>query len=1040
MNKIFPAALALVVVSAAGAWGVAHVAAQRERAEHAAVVCPPGYSASTRERGEGEAGACARRKHPESFAEVRALEAARDSARTMPEGALRRAVERKAQMKAAQSSVPNATAHWRAYGSGPQLADPDFPDGSNDGIVTSSGRADSFAYDPAAKRLFVAIAYGGVWMSQAVDGDVATLGNQWTAIGDNLPTLINSAVAWTPARGGRVLSLTGEHVQGGNTYVGLGAYWSDDLGAHWHHAAGTPDATNAGKLAVDPSNPEIVYAATGKGLFRSDDAGESFVNVALPVSADCAGVEALGPCQVANVVTDVVVQQPGGVTAVTCGADGCPVLAAVGFRAGQFPYADGTMQSPGNGLYRSATGKAGSFTRVGLLTGTLTDALGGEVPVGFTPQIRIGRTELGAATGDAQDHGFVYALVQDAVLLNGGIPALDLPTDDKLPTVPIDCTRLPEGDPQFVCSTVIKNFNPTTLNGVYVSPDFGDTWIRLADDLTITYGGVITGSSLAAAVPLGIGPGVQSWYDEWIKPDPTQADPVAGVPTRVAFGLEELWKNGLTGTPISGLTGTPVGFKVFGTYFAGNTCLFLLGNIDIAGIIGLPIPNSPPVCPFRDGINTNISTTHPDQHDGIYIPDDNGGVWLFIGSDGGVWKQHSADPLIDDFDNTKWGDGANQGFHTLFDYGIAVARDGTVYYGLQDNASGKIEPGAERIVRLYVGDGMWAEVDPANSDTAYYQTPGLALVRTKDGGKTNVGIDTFDVGTAHFLSAFRMDPVNPEHLVAAGTKVAETTNASADDIAWTTVLDLGANPDTGTAFQSRGPLAVHGDAVYVGYCGPCNITATGGQFLRGIATNVGGDKPPSSGTPDGWHVAAAHGLPNRYVYDLFIDPQDPRIVYAVLGGYSTARWLPDGQYLDTNTERGHGHVFRSNDAGENFTDISGDLPDVITSAIIRRGGQLIVGTDLGVFISKDLSGAQWAPLGDLPSVPVNRLVVQPGKDNVLFAGTFGRGVQVTTLADSPVTTPGTGSTDAGRFGGAMPLASLIVLMLAGLRRRRARPA
>ncbi|MFA5940955.1 MAG: hypothetical protein WC809_16490 [Sinimarinibacterium sp.] len=975
---------------------------------------------------------CAWRKLPESFAEKQ-MEA-RDVAGMRglpPPGALRKAVEQKEALQSSRAKVANAVGNWAEYGSGPQVSDPEYPDGANDGIPEVAGRADNFAYDPAAKRLFVAIGNGGIWMSDAIDGDVGTLGDHWQSIGDGLPTLITSAVAWTPAGGGRVLALTGEHVQGGNTYVGLGAYWSDDLGQTWNHATGVPDGTNASRLAVDPSNPNIVYAATGMGLFRSDDAGSTFSNVALPVSEECAGVTGLGPCQLANFVTDVVVKEPGGATAEECSTDGCPVLAAVGFRSGALPYADGKPQSPGNGLYRSDNGKAGTFARVGLLTGDIEDVTGGLIPVGFAPQARIGRIELGHAIGPAQDHNYVYAVVQDAVLLNGGVPVLDLPTDEGLPSLPLDCSVLPEGDPQFVCELATQGFSPTALNGVYVSPDFGDTWIRMADDVELTYAGVTTGSSLAAVVALGIGPGVQAWYDLWIKPDPTAVDPVLGAPTRVAFGMEEIWKNRLN-VPVTGLEQTPNDFKVIGTYFAGNTCLFLLGNLGFG--------ETPPVCPFRDGLVTNITTTHPDQHDGIFIPDETrGGVWLFAGNDGGVYKQYSADTITDDLDNTKWGIGANRGFYTLMNYGIAVAKDGTVYYGLQDNASGKIEPDTRRQLRVYVGDGMWTAVDPDNSDVAYYQTPGLALVRTTDGGKTNAYIDSFDVGAAHFLSAFRMDPQDANHLVAAGNKVAETLDA-ATDATWTTVFDLGVNDATGGAFQSRGTLEVKGDAVYVGACAPCNITAAGDQFQNRLATNVGGEAPPQKGTPDGWHVASASGLPNRYIYDIEADPATPSTVYVVLGGYSTARWLPDGQYLDTNANRGSGRVFKSTDAGASFVDISGDLPDVITTAIIQRGDQLIVGTDIGVFISSDLEGSAWAPLGDLPSVPVNQLVLKPGDDRTLFAGTFGRGVQTYDFAKATDGggSGGGGTPDAGRFGGgAMPAGGLLMLLAAfALRVRR----
>ncbi|HUP91026.1 MAG TPA: hypothetical protein VM074_02170 [Solimonas sp.] len=980
---------------------------------------------------------CLPAKLPESFTEARALEAARGAGHAMPEGAMRKAVEHKAALKALQTLVPNAVGAWAAYGLGPQVADAAYPDGYNDGIRTSSGRVDNFAYDAVSGRLFAAVSNGGIWMSTAVGGDVGTLGDQWVSIGENMPLLSASAVAWTPARGGRVLALTGDHVQGGNTYVGLGAYWTDDLGANWHHSVGVPDGASASHFAVDPSNPEIVYAATGKGLFRSDDAGQSFVNVVLPVSAECAGVETLGPCQVASFVTDVVIKHPGGSSSVTCDAGGCPVIAAVGYRQGPLPYADGTPQAPGNGLYRSDTGAPGSFERVGLLTGEVQDATGGTIPVGFTPQIRIGRTELGQAIGEDQDHDYLYAIVQDAVLLNDGIPVIDLPTDDKMPAIPLDCTVLPSGDPQFVCGVITAGFGPTALNGIYVSPDFGDTWIRMADDIEITYAGIPSGSTLAAVVALGLGPGAQAWYNEWIKPDPTSS--VNGIPNRVLFGLEEIWKNRLP-VPMTGLEQTPADFKVIGTYFAGNTCLFLLGNLGLG--------ETPPVCPFRDGLVTDITTTHPDQHDGIYIPDGAGGVWLFVGNDGGVWKQHSTDVATDDFDNTKWGDGANNGFQTLLVYGLGVAKDGTVYYGLQDNASGKIEPDTRRQVRTYIGDGMWAEVDPDDSAIAYVQTPGLSLARTLDGGISNGNIEPGDfAGAAHFLSPFRMDPLSSEHLVAAGTKVAEVFDASTTDgSTWTTVFDLGTNPDTGTAFQSRGPLAVRGDSIYVGYCGPCNITAAGGQFRRGLATNVGGELPPAAGTSDGWHVAAADGLPNRYIYDIAIDPADARTVYVVLGGYSTARWLPEGQYLDTNPNIGTGHVFKSTDAGEHFTDISGDLPSVVSTAIVKRGNQLVVGTDIGAFISSDLNGTLWAPLGDLPSVAINRLVLQPGNDKMLFAGTFGRGVQTYEFQDLPVTPPvvtpppvvdvPAGPIDSARFGSGALAPWVLLVLFAGFWQRR----
>lgn len=978
---------------------------------------------------------CVYRKLPESFFEMgEAQEARAEAAGDVPVGLLRRATDQKAAMMSRQKAVVNADGTWNEYGQGPQIFKAEFSGSSgNDGIPTVSGRVDEYVYDEANKRLFAAVGNGGVWMSEAVDGDLATLGEHWRPLGDKLPTLIASGVAWTTSGGGTLIVLTGEHTAGGNTYTGLGAYWSSDLGETWNHATGVPDGALGSKVKVDPSNPNIVYAASGKGLYRSTDAGRNYTNVALPVSAECAGNITNPKCLFANVVTDVLVKVPGGITDETCDAAGCPVIAAVGYRAGVLPYADGTPQSPGNGLYRSDTGVPGSFTKI---EAAAPDPL---LPNGFTPQNRIGRIEMGQAYGPEQDHNVIYAVVQDARLLNGTSgPAVDI---DAIPgaQIPIDCSQLPDdGDVQFVCSTAAKKVNPTYLNGIFASTDFGSSWYRMADDLELVGTAGATGSSLATTAALGIAPGIQSWYNQWIAVDPTQADPVTGVPTRIAFGLEEVWTNSVP-VPLNGIiqAASPSDFKVIGTYFAGVTCQFLIGNLGDPGT---------PVCPTSSTQVGNRTTTHPDQQGGLFIPDGAGGVWLFAGSDGGAYKQHSTSPTTDPLSNDKWGSGINNDRYTLMNYGVSVAKDGTVWYGLQDNTSGKIDPVTREQIRIYIGDGMWTAVDPDNAGIAYFQTPNLALVRTLDGGVSNSSIDTFDIGTPHFLSPFIMDPLDANHLIASGTKVAETLNAdSAAD--WTTVYELGTDPISGAAFQTRGRvLDVVGDFAYVGACGPCNLVGSANQFQRKIATNVGGAEPPAKGTPAGWHDVAMAGLPNRNIYNIHIDRDDPsgKTIYVVLGGYSTARWAPVGQFGDTNSNVQQGkNVWVSKDAGASFTSLQGNLPDLITTAIIKRGNQLIVGTDIGVFISSDLQGSEWAPLGNLPNNPINQLTLKPGDDSQLFAATFGRGIQqyVFKAGDGSSSgggtpNPGAGTSGEGRFGGGLGFSLLAVLMGLGLLGRR----
>jgi hypothetical protein len=243
---------------------------------------------------------------------------------------------------------------------------------------------------------------------------------------------------------------------------------------------------------------------------------------------------------------------------------------------------------------------------------------------------------------------------------------------------------------------------------------------------------------------------------------------------------------------------------------------------------------------------------------------------------------------------------------------------------------------------------------------------------------------------------------------------------------WVQVFSLGTNAATGATPQNNimSSLDLYGDAAYVGFCGICDIlNRTQYQFHNGLATNVGSPdgKAPKRGTGDGWHFASIKGLPNRFITSISIDPADPKTVYVTLGGYANRQWVPPGSYLDTNTNIGTGHVFKSTDAGENFVDISGNLPDAIATAVKLRKGQLMVGMDVGAFISSDTNGTTWAPFGsNLPNVPIQQFQTMAADDTQLFVATYGRGIYKTTLPDTMVSTTGgttTGSTTGSTTGG-----------------------
>lgn len=840
----------------------------------------------------------------------------------------------RAKQRASDSTVPGTAGTWTPIGKGPLRGDdPDFPSGSGTGFVNLAGRITDFAYDPQGKQLFTAVSSGGIWRS-------TDLGGHWTSIGDNLPTQTTGAVGWTPAGGGTVISLTGDNAFGGTTFAGAGAYWSDDLGKTWTKAKGLPDGAMGFRLAVHPDKPEVVYAATGVGLYRSTDAGRSFENVRLPVG-DCAGDSFKRGCFLASVVTDVVVRGKD-----RFGHGGGAVLAAVGWRAANRKSPDGSVQAPANGVYSSSTGEPGSFKKVGS---------------GFPSPTRTGRVSLGIASGPDQNHNYVYALVQDAVLFNTGkILGLDVPSPPDPLGLGLDPTA-----------------TPTYLNGVYVTGDFGQSWTRMA--LGEQFLLPTNFSSLAPLSVLGFGPGIQAWYNSWIEPDPSTQS--GGVPTRLTLGLEEIFESRTAGLPQNGLTD----FQAVGPYNAtGGVCLLVLAG---------------DICSEKQNATPDQTTTHPDQHGAIYVPTANGST-LVVGNDGGAYTQKV--PSTGLLTPAGFGKGADEGFNTLLPYGVARAKDGTTYAGLQDNGTIKVTPDG-RQVEMYGGDGTYVLTDPDDSNHVLGATPNGALNLSHDGGRTWANAEPSNLRNGAFLTPFVMDPTDRKRLGVAGRNIylADSGLAELDTGKWSEAYDLGTQKKPGVADAEptaddppnvANAMDLRGKVAYVGFCGSCDPVKDNLRFKGGIATNASGR----------WRIVAAKGLPQRIINSVRIDPGDTKTVYVALGS-STARPYAPAQALgDDGTDANGGFVYRSTDGGETFTDITGNLPRIGATWLLVRGGQLVVATTVGVFASRDTNGGEYGLLGDdLPAAPVFSMQLDPADSNRLIAASLGRGLWAYDFKDPP---------------------------------------
>src|ERR1051326_2460546 len=127
---------------------------------------------------------------------------------------------------------------------------------------------------------YIGVNNGGVWKS-------TDYGHTWKPIFDDQPTGSIGALAVAPSNPEIIYVGSGEGLQRPDLSTGNGMYKSTDGGKTWKHL-GLADAQQIGAVLVDPHDPNRVFvAALGhpygpneeRGVFRSTDGGRSFQKV-----------------------------------------------------------------------------------------------------------------------------------------------------------------------------------------------------------------------------------------------------------------------------------------------------------------------------------------------------------------------------------------------------------------------------------------------------------------------------------------------------------------------------------------------------------------------------------------------------------------------------------------------------------------------------------------------------------------------------------------------------------------------------------------
>ena len=133
------------------------------------------------------------------------------------------------------------------------------------------GRLNGLAFHPTDSNIIWAGApAGGLW--KTIDG-----GQSWYSNTDGLPTLGVSAIAVDYTNPDILYIGTGD--RDANDAAGIGVMKSIDGGQTWQLSNIGMGNKTVGKLLIDPIDPNLLYAATSDGIFRTNDAGVTWTMV-----------------------------------------------------------------------------------------------------------------------------------------------------------------------------------------------------------------------------------------------------------------------------------------------------------------------------------------------------------------------------------------------------------------------------------------------------------------------------------------------------------------------------------------------------------------------------------------------------------------------------------------------------------------------------------------------------------------------------------------------------------------------------------------
>ncbi|MEM8585166.1 MAG: hypothetical protein AAGF87_12890, partial [Bacteroidota bacterium] len=333
--------------------------------------------------------------------------------------------------------------------------------------------------------------------------------------------------------------------------------------------------------------------------------------------------------------------------------------------------------------------------------------------------------------------------------------------------------------------------------------------------------------------------------------------------------------------------------------------------------------------------NNNLPLIHVDQRNVFTNPLQPD--FIYFCNDGGVFRYQVSTENFEDL---------SDGLLITQFYDIAVSQSDAEIVGGGSQDNGNVYRNANGLWQQYAstGDGMNQDIDPTDANIRFWSYQLGGLRRWQNG--SNIFIEPPGSNGGAWETPFKLDPSNPNRLIVGYSSVYESLNQG------NTWAVIGSELAGGADMTELAIAPSNGNRIYA--------VQGANLYVKSVDSNS-------------WTTKS---LPSGNISDLEVDFVDVDLIYISAAGYA------DGQ-----------KVWRSSDAGDTWTNISGDLPNVSTGAI-----ELVDGTDGGIFVGndngvyyRDNQSNQWDIFGDLPNTRVEDIEIQYSAE-IIRVGTHGRGV------------------------------------------------